>query len=106
MTRFTILVDFRLKPGTSDRFRRLIEANARASARDEPGCRQFDVFVPRGEEDRVMLYEVYDDEASFQKHLRTSHYAAFERDSEAMIESSAVIAADLVFAGGGSANPE
>ena len=28
-------------------FRRLVDANARASAQQEPGCRRFDVFVPQ-----------------------------------------------------------
>jgi autoinducer 2-degrading protein len=52
--------------------------------RGERGCRQFDVFVPRGEKDRVMLYEVYDDEAAFQEHLRIKHYAAFYRVSQTL----------------------
>jgi (4S)-4-hydroxy-5-phosphonooxypentane-2,3-dione isomerase len=67
--------------------------------RDERGCRQFDVFVPKGEKDRVMLYEIYDNEAAFREHLQTVHYAVFDRDSRALVESSAVIRADLAYSG-------
>jgi autoinducer 2-degrading protein len=99
MSRFIILVDFHLKPGTSERFRRLIAENAKASVRDEQGCQRFDVFVPKGESDRVMLYEIYDDEAAFGEHLKTPHFAIFDRDSPELIESRTVVQAELVYAG-------
>jgi Antibiotic biosynthesis monooxygenase len=46
---FAILVEFHLKEGTRSQFRRLIDANADASVRNEPGCLQFDVLEPEGE---------------------------------------------------------
>ena len=69
------MVDFRLKAGTFDRFRKLIVENARASLRGEAGCRQFDVVIPDGDADRVVLYEIYDDAAAFEAHKRTPHFA-------------------------------
>jgi quinol monooxygenase YgiN len=93
------MVDFRLKPGTSERFRSLIVENARASVRDEPGCRQFDVVTPNGESDRVLLYEIYDDAAAFEAHKRTPHYAVFDRESAALVAAKAVTLGRLVGAG-------
>ena len=84
------MVDFRLKPGTFDRFRKLIVENARASLRDEPGCRQFDVVIPDGDADRVVLYEVYDDAAAFDVHKRTAHFAMFDRESATFVATKAV----------------
>ena len=84
------MVDFRLKAGTFDRFRKLIVENARASVRDEPGCRQFDVVIPSGDADRVVLYEIYDDPAAFDAHKRTPHFAAFDRDSAPFVVTKAV----------------
>ena len=73
---YVVMVDFRLKPGTFDRFRKLIVENARASLRDEAGCRQFDVVDPRrGRGSRCVLYEIYDDAAAFEVHKRTPHFA-------------------------------
>jgi quinol monooxygenase YgiN len=93
------MVDFRLKPGTFERFRSLIVENARASVRDEPGCRQFDVVTPIGEADRVVLYEIYDDAAAFEVHKRTPHFAAFDRDSAPLVAAKAVTLGQLDYAG-------
>ena len=38
MKGYVILVDFLLKPGSKAEFRRAIDANARASCRNERGC--------------------------------------------------------------------
>jgi quinol monooxygenase YgiN len=95
-----VLVEFRLKPGMSERFRRLINENARASVRDEPGCRQFDVVAPDGEPDSVVLYEIYDNAAAFDAHKKTPHFANFDRDSAACVDSKKVTLGSLVFAGG------
>jgi len=75
MKDFVILVDFRLKPGAKATFRRLIDENARASCRDEPGCRRCVCESADGRE--IFLYEIYDDEAAFQAHLATDHYKRF-----------------------------
>ena len=94
-----VLVEFRLKPGMSARFRRLINENASASVRDEPGCRQFDVVVPDGEPDGVFLYEIYDDSAAFDAHKKTTHFASFDSDSAPCVASKKVTLGSLVFAG-------
>ena len=96
---YVVMVEFRLKPGMSERFRQMINENARASVRDEPGCRQFDVVVPDGEPDSVVLYEIYDDAAAFAAHMKTSHFASFDRDSAPCIAGKKVTLGALVFAG-------
>lgn len=93
------MVEFRLKPGTSERFRRLIGDNARASVRDEPGCRQFDVVVPQGDADRIVLYEIYDDAAAFDAHKKTQHFASFDRDSASLVAAKSVTLGQLDYAG-------
>lgn len=96
MSGYVILVDFLLKPGSKAEFRRAIDANARASRQTEAGCRQFDVVEPRGEPDRIILYEIYDDRAAFEVHLKTPHLAAFEAASNHLVTKKTVIAGDVV----------
>ena len=96
---FTILVDFQLKPGARSEFRRLIDENADASVRTEPGCLQFDVLEPEGEGDRVLLYEIYSDSAAFDAHLRTEHFRVFAGASESLILQKTVTRSSLVFSG-------
>ena len=90
MSGFVILVDFRLKPGTLADFRRLIDENARTSCREEPGCRRFDVLEPAGERDRIVLYEIYDDRAAFEAHVKSRHFARFNESSAALVAAKAV----------------
>ena len=72
---FVIVVDFRIKSGQMAEFRRLIDDNARASVKHEPGCSRFDVCANRKDADSVLLYEIYDDRAAFDAHLKTQHFA-------------------------------
>lgn len=94
-----IIVDFQLKPGARDAFRRLIDENATASARSEPGCRRFDVLEAPAESDRILLYEIYDDRAAFDAHLKTSHFAQFNEASAALVAAKAVTEMSLVCEG-------
>jgi quinol monooxygenase YgiN len=96
---FVIVVDFQLKPGARPEFRRLIDANADASVRDEPGCLQFDVLEPEGEGDRVLLYEIYSDKAAFDAHLQTEHFKVFNSASAHLCLQKSVTRCDLVFSG-------
>ncbi|WP_119299663.1 putative quinol monooxygenase [Dongia deserti] len=99
MNGFVIMVDFRLKPGARSDFRRLIDENARASCRDEPGCRRFDVLESPSDTDRIVLYEIYDDRAAFQAHVNTSHFARFNEASADLVADKKVTELNLVCEG-------
>jgi quinol monooxygenase YgiN len=99
MTGYVVLVDFRLKPGTRDSFRKLVDANAKASMRDEAGCRRFDVTEVRGEPDRILLYEIYDNEAAFAEHCRTAHFDEFNTQNAQLVDAKLVTICDLVLEG-------
>lgn len=77
MGNFVLTVEFELRPADLERFQVLISENARLSVANEPGCRQFDVVRPEGADNRIVLYEVYDDLAAFQAHTKMPHVAAF-----------------------------
>ena len=99
MAAYVILVDFRLRPGAKQEFRRLIDANARDSCRNEPGCRRFDVLEVPGDADRILLYEIYTDRAAFEAHLKTSHYDLFSRRSAQHVADKQVTICDLACEG-------
>ena len=40
MGNFVLIVTFQVKPEHLERFNQMIDVNARASVREEPGCRQ------------------------------------------------------------------
>jgi quinol monooxygenase YgiN len=96
---FVILVDFAVKPGKLPQFRALIDENAIASVRDEPGCRRFDVMQHGKDPNRVLLYEIYDDRDSFAAHLKTPHFAAFNQASADFVADKTITECDLVCEG-------
>jgi autoinducer 2-degrading protein len=98
MPGYVLIVDFRLKPGTRKSFRILVDANALASAA-EPGCRRFDVLELDDEEDRILLYEIYDDRAAFDAHVRSDHYAAFAEASTPLVANKSAVSCALAFEG-------
>lgn len=98
-TGFVVIVDFRLKQGAREAFRALIDANAIASVREEAGCRRFDVIEVRAEADRVMLYEIYDNEAAFDEHRRSAHFLEFDKRSAPLVAEKRVTTCDLVVEG-------
>ena len=87
MPRLVIIAEFDVKPGARDAFLAAAHEDAQTSLRDEPGCRRFDVLTPDGGGDKVVLYEIYDDDAAFAAHMETPHFAAF-RDAIADLEES------------------
>jgi quinol monooxygenase YgiN len=99
VTGFVVMVEFLLKPGTRADFRKLMDANARDSAKLEPGCRRFDVLEPQGEGDRILLYEIYDDRAAFDVHARSAHYLLFDRASSDLVARKTITICDLVCEG-------
>jgi autoinducer 2-degrading protein len=85
-----ILVEFLVKPDFVQRFARLIRANAKASVEREPGCRRFDVLLGPDDPRRFVLYEIYDDDAAFDRHLQTRHFKSFAAATEGQIEQRSI----------------
>jgi (4S)-4-hydroxy-5-phosphonooxypentane-2,3-dione isomerase len=69
-----LVVDFHIKPAFIEDFAAAIADNARASRETEPGCRQFDVCRDPADPSLFFLYELYDDDAAIQAHLRAPHF--------------------------------
>ena len=83
---FVLVVDIRIKPGNEEAFMSRLTENAR-NARKEPGCRQFDVLVDPKDRTKVMLYEVYDNEAAFEVHQQTPHFKKYVADAVPLLAS-------------------
>jgi quinol monooxygenase YgiN len=93
---YVVTVEFEIAPDRWDAFLPLMTANAEASRRDEKGCLRFDVCRPRDGATRVFLYEIYDDEAAFQAHLKTPHFLAFAEAANEMIIGRKIVTLDWV----------
>jgi ribulose-5-phosphate 4-epimerase/fuculose-1-phosphate aldolase/quinol monooxygenase YgiN len=85
-----VLVSFRAKADRAAAFREAVLRQAANSLAREAACRRFDVCLDPKDPSRVFLYEIYDDDASFETHLRTEHFLAFDRTVKDWIEEKRV----------------
>ena len=69
-----LVVEFVVHAPWVEAFAQAIVENARASREEEAGCRQFDVCRDPADPTLFLLYELYDDEAAVQAHLRSPHF--------------------------------
>jgi len=87
---FAVTVTFDIAEGHETEFLRLVTENAGVSLAREPGCRQFDVCTNAEEPRIVFLYEVYDDRAAFDAHLRSGHFRQFDAAVASIVDNKRV----------------
>ncbi len=98
-TRYAITVAFALLPEAREPFLALVRANAAVSLRDESECLQFDVLSPLAEGAAdVVLYEIYENRAAFEAHLRSPHFRAFDEATRDMVTRKTVAEFSLLSA--------
>ena len=87
---FIVTVEFVVRPQYVEAFYRAMRDQAHNSLNREPDCHQFDVCVDPQDRGKVLLYEVYADDAAFQFHLKTDHYQDFDTTVRGWVESKTV----------------
>ena len=89
MSKIALIVEFHLKPGAHAAFDAIIRDHAAGTLADEPGCERFEVMQPKtkGEPDlsRIMLVEVYADDAALAAHTANPRLARTRAAYEALI---------------------
>jgi len=83
---FVLQVNIRIKPENVEVWMKKALENAR-EARKEPGCRQFEVLVDPGDRTKVMLFEMYNDEAAFEAHQQTPHFKKYLAEAVPLLAS-------------------
>jgi (4S)-4-hydroxy-5-phosphonooxypentane-2,3-dione isomerase len=83
---YVLQVQITIKPENVDKFMPKVLQNA-AAARKEPGCRTFDVNVDPADRTKVMLYEIYKDEAAFQEHQKGEAFKKYLAEAVPLLAS-------------------
>ena len=77
MSRFALVVELKIEPGSANTFLPLILENRNASLKNEEGCHKFIVMKNNEKEDTFHFYEEYDDEEAFKKHQNSEHFQKY-----------------------------
>jgi quinol monooxygenase YgiN len=68
MPKLAIIGNLEIAPGCLDRILPLLMAHRSRCLADEPGTLEFEVLLPRDDQTKVLIYEVYTDDAAFAAH--------------------------------------
>ena len=85
-----ILVEFDLDPSRVESFRERVKRQARDTLELETDCEVFDVCIDPANPCRVLLYEVYRDQAAFDAHLASTHFLDFDATVADWVRSKTV----------------
>lgn len=83
MAKLAIMASVEVAPGKRDQVRPQLMAHRARSRRDEPGTLQFDVLVSREDASKLLIYEVYQDDAAFAAHRNARSIAQFREETTA-----------------------
>ncbi|PKB73459.1 MAG: hypothetical protein BZY75_01725 [SAR202 cluster bacterium Io17-Chloro-G7] len=79
---YIIVAALQIKDGFKDQFIEGLIVNASSAVKDEAGCLRFDVIQDANDDNKVWVYEVYNDEAAFEAHTQSPHYLKFRGESD------------------------
>ena len=85
MSKLAIIGNLEIAPGHLDRVLPLLMAHRARCLADEPGTLQFEVLLPRDDQTKVLLYEVYTDDAAFQVHWNGPSTARLREEAAGII---------------------
>ena len=85
MPKLAIIGTLEVAPGRKDEVLPLLMAHRARCLKDEPGTLQFEVMVPREDDTKVLLYEVYRDDAAFDVHWNGTSVARLREEAAGMI---------------------
>ena len=84
MSKFANVVTIEVAPGRRDQVVTLLLAH-KARLKDESGTLQFEVLLPKDDDTKVRVYEMYRDAAAFEVHLNAPSLAQWKKETAGMV---------------------
>ena len=85
MPKLAIVGTIEVAPGRRDQLLPFLMAHRARCLKDEPGTLQFEVLAPREDDTKVLLYEVYRDDAAFDVHFNGPSITRAREEAAGMI---------------------
>jgi quinol monooxygenase YgiN len=81
------LAELEIDPAQMERFNAAIREGVTTAVRVEPGVLVLYAVLEKDHPNRVRVFEIYTDEAAYQKHLQTPHFRKFRDTTDKMVKS-------------------
>ncbi|HJO97242.1 MAG: antibiotic biosynthesis monooxygenase family protein [Rhodospirillales bacterium] len=94
------VTEYDVKPEHREDFEALLRDHAERTLRVEPGCLRFDILLPRDASaeknpTRILLYELYRDEAEYRAHTDSDRLANFREAYKDMLADRRIMLVDV-----------
>ena len=86
MPKLAIIATIDVQAGRKDQLLPLLKAHGARALKDEPGTLHFEVLIPRENDTKLIVYEVYQDDAAFEAHRNAPSIALFRQEAAGLIE--------------------
>ncbi len=96
MAKVVLVVELEISPGSLEAFIDIVTKHGANSMKIEEGCLRFEVLKPREAENKVILVEMYADDAALDSHWNSDHMAAYRKKVSEMILSRVAHRCDLL----------
>ena len=84
MPKLAIIGTIEVAPGRRDQVLPLLMAHGARCLKDEPGTLRFEVMISREDDSKLLVYEVYQDDAAFDNHRNGPSIAKFREETASM----------------------
>jgi autoinducer 2-degrading protein len=85
MSKLAIIGTIDVAPGQRDHVLPLLIAHRARCLRDEPGTLGFEVLIPRDDQTKLLIYEVYQDDAAFELHRNNPSIAQWRDETAGLV---------------------
>ena len=96
MAKVVLVVELEISPASLDTFVDIVTKHGANSQKIEEGCLRFEVLKPRESDNKVILVEMYADDAALDAHWSSDHMAAYRQKVSEMIISRVAHRCDLL----------
>ena len=84
MSKLVIMGAVEVAPERRDQVLPLLMAHRARCLKDEPGTLRFEVVLPRDDDSRILIYEVYHDDDAFEAHRNAPSRAQWLEETTGM----------------------
>lgn len=85
MPKLAIVATIEVAPGRKGELLPLLAAHRARCLENEPGTVQFDLLLPQDGDTKIVIYEVYRDEAALDAHMNGSSLARLRKEAAGMM---------------------
>ena len=86
MSKFSTVSTIEAAAGQRNHILPLLAAHKIRCLKEEPGTLQFEILLPKNDDTKILLYEVYQDAAAFDVHRSGPSFVRWQQETAGMVE--------------------